>query len=404
MLYLFVISALVSLSYIYDYRKHVKGRQTAYIFVLIVLILIAGLRYRIGLDSIRYENKYAQLPTISELFDFDFSSVREDPGYIILNAIARSISDQFIVMQFLQAAFVNIIVFWFIKKNTQNIFTAILLYFAIGSLYVNFVCEVMRESCAAACFLLGWPYFCKNQWVKYYLCATASVLFHVSGVITMVIPLLYLPRIRSFFVVKKRLILVLVFIYIIGNFISIWMFDYIQAFDLLEHLQDKAAVYADTELAQSTINYKGIIMQILTISYPIVAFCMINNDVEKSKMQKVDYAHLQFMLSICLVFIVLTFSISLFYRFKNYFYIFAIIAIANGCYQPMNVFRKRLRLSFISWLIVLVSFIILNDLSLFKAPADFAIPEIYRYYPYSSRIFPEKNQKREQVFQYHNAW
>lgn len=61
------------------------------------------------------------------------------------------------MMQICQAILVNIILFWFIKRNTKNIFFAVLIYYVF--LYTNFMCEVMREACAVSMFLLSWEYF-----------------------------------------------------------------------------------------------------------------------------------------------------------------------------------------------------------------------------------------------------
>ena len=402
MLYIVVIFCLIIFSYRYDFRNQKKGKREAYFFCLLIFILIAGLRYRLGVDSIRYESQYSDMPTFSELFSFDFSSVRADPGYVILNSIARSFSDSFVTMQIFHAAFVNTAVFAFFKENTTKIFTAVFLYFVFPFMYIYFMCEVMRESCAVACFLMGWKHFKKKLWLKYYFWTIAAVLCHASAIVTLFLPLLYLPGLRALFVLDKRILLILIITFFIGEGINVWLFDYIQTLSLLDSLQSKAAYYAGTAYADSTnINIKGLISFIIRILYPWSAFSLLcKND----KRIYNNNHELEFILSICFIFTIMSIPIMLLYRYTNYFYPFAIIAISNGLFQPIFLRHKKVRLSFITRFLILFPLIGLSFLPLFKTIPGTKLSDSMRYYPYSSCIFPQKDQNREKVFSYYNAW
>lgn len=400
MIYFIVTFILIFFSYHFDYRNQKKGKQAAYYIVILMFILVAGLRYRIGVDSIRYEAQYLSLPTFIELLSFDFSSVRAEPGYVILNSIARSFSDSFVAMQFLHATFVNIAILHFFKTHTTKIFSASLLYFIFPFMYLNYMCEVMRESCAVVCFLTGWIYFKKRQWLKYYFFAILATLFHVSGFVTLFLPLLYLPGLRSFFVLDKRMIFVLITTFLIGGAINVWLFDYIQALTFFDSLQDKAEMYADSDLSGMTVNIKGILAMFIPILYPWISFLLICKKNGGSEINR----ELEFMLAICFIFIVLSIPIALAYRYTNYFYPFAIITICNCLFQPVSFCHKIRQFAFRAWILILFPLISFELGGLFRTIPGTQLSGWMEFYPYSSRIWPEKNAQREQIYQYYNAW
>ena len=67
MLYILIFIILLYFVYKYDYKGKKSKKWTNYYILMIVLIVIAGLRYRLGIDSIRYEEQYKDFPTLGEL-------------------------------------------------------------------------------------------------------------------------------------------------------------------------------------------------------------------------------------------------------------------------------------------------------------------------------------------------
>lgn len=405
MLYITIFISLILLSYQYDYLNRSKGKWISYSIVWLVFILVAGLRYRLGIDSIRYESGYTTLPSLSELSSFDFSSARYDPAYIALNAIARSISDKFVIMQLIESVYVNSVVFWFFRKYTKKIFFAILLYFV--TLYFPYTFEVLREACAAATFLIGWKYFLNKDWTKYYILSILCTMFHTSGFVTLLLPLLYLPGIRRFFTIGYKTIFILIGIIILGGLINIWLFDYIQAITFIEGIQEKAAVYQQGELSGSLVSYKGaIIIAMRYIIYPFLCFMIIKHQ-SKLKPNKFDkkYGAFELMLTMCFIFVALSIPITIFYRYNNYFFPFAIVAICNLIYSPIRIKSIYRNFSFGIWFVLFIPCFFFNIYNLFlKYPDDSCLYDAMRYYPYSSILYPEKDEGRERLFIYHNAF
>ena len=64
MIYLLLLFLLLYLSYRYDYRKNIAYFDASYYLILILFILLAGFRFRIGVDTIRYESYAEYIPSL----------------------------------------------------------------------------------------------------------------------------------------------------------------------------------------------------------------------------------------------------------------------------------------------------------------------------------------------------
>ena len=112
----------------YDWMVKSGGEKGWYYFNLVVLILFAGLRYRVGSDTLMYMSMFYEWPKLDELKYFDFTTATYNPLWYIFAAIARSIYDDFITLQIMHAIIVNWTFFWFFRKYCQKYyFSAILL-------------------------------------------------------------------------------------------------------------------------------------------------------------------------------------------------------------------------------------------------------------------------------------
>lgn len=395
---------LLYLSYRYDFCHSKYYRISWYYTLLVIFILVAGLRYRLGVDSIRYESGFQEMPTLTELLRFDFSSSRYAPGYIAFSAIARSISSEFVIMQLLHATFVNCVIFWFIKKYTSRIFFAVGLYFVM--LYSNFMCEVMRESCAVSFFLLGFPYFVKKNWIRYYIFAFLSFFFHPSAFVTFILPIFYIPVIRSFFKIDKRTILVLAGVYVFGVIVSFALFDYIKLINIAS-VQESASLYKDNSLSGQILNLNGIISTaILYLIYPILAVICNRKRLNYYHVKDSSFFAIELMVSLCMIVAILAIPIALFYRYNNYFYPFAIIAISNFVFNPIILpHHKKLRFKYSYWILIFLPLIFFKFYGLYRPVPDTQnLRDGMRYYPYSSIFTKDKNSDRESLYYFYHAF
>lgn len=140
---LFVTSLLGVVQY--DINRHNRTKKIAWYFLFCYVILLVGLRYRVGSDTLVYIWGYDRLPSWGELNWSEIWSYEFQPLYVLLCAIAKSISPDFTVLQILHAFIINSCIFYFIRKNTQYPFTGLFLYFFLY-------------------FFISIPRFCGNLW------------------------------------------------------------------------------------------------------------------------------------------------------------------------------------------------------------------------------------------------
>ena len=400
MLYLVLLIFILFLSYWYDYLGNQKGINVSYAIVLIILILIAGLRYRLGVDSIRYESAFQYMPTLFEIQAIDFIKISYDPLYLILSSIARTISDEFWIMQIIQASIVNIFFFRFIRNNTSKIFLAIFFYCIF--LYTDYMFETMREACAAVFFLTGYDCLKDRKYVSYILLLLVSFGFHSSAIALIILPILMILGLWNKLVINKFLPIFLLAIVFVGNIIQSQFFEYISLLNLTDNITQKADIYAGSALAGQSLNIFGMIQYCIQyIFFPYLA-CVI---LKQHKSLEKDLEH---MIVICFAMIAMSFAITIFYRFNNYFYPFAIVAMSNvAYYKKMKIsahqyFRVS---SFSSWIILIIIIIYLPiKFSYFSSIPNTSYKEYMRYYPYKSVITKEKDMNREGVFNYYGAY
>ena len=128
MIYLIILVALFLLVYKYDILGNEKNINYWYRLMLIVFILLAGLRWRVGGDTPNYLYEYYYLtPDILHCTYEDF--YRREPLFSLLNIIPKSIGCKFFVVQLIQALIVNTLIFKYIKRATAYPFAGLILYF-----------------------------------------------------------------------------------------------------------------------------------------------------------------------------------------------------------------------------------------------------------------------------------
>lgn len=396
MIYISLFTLLLIFTYHFDYCKKLKYRNFCYILILILFILIAGFRYRLGIDTIRYENNFRWIPTLFEIKSSDFEDSKYDPLYFLLSSFAKTVCPDFWFLQFLQACLVNIVVFAFIRKYTVNIFFAVLFYYTF--LYINFMCEVMREACAVSMFLLSWKYFITNKWFKYYIYCILAFLFHSSAILLFFLPIFKWIGLFTFLACNRKAVIFLVLVLMFGFYIQQNFFEYIEIIALTERLTDKIEDYVDSDLSGQTLNIFGVLSTfMLYIIYPYIAAVAVKNREHVSRLK------MEPMVFLCFIFALLSVPISIFYRYNNYFMMFSIIVVADFMYSTRVYLNKKNFVKikhFLCWALILFPMFLLKLYGYSNAIQGSRYKEYMKYYPYCS-IFDKKIDKdREAVFSY----
>lgn len=394
MIYIAILILLIILSYNYDYQKKDKGKSFWFNTVLIILILVAGLRYRLGVDTIRYEMSFSDIPTLSNLIGFDFDKENYDPLYLILSSLARTISSEFWVMQLLQAILVNTVIFRFIKLNTKNIFLGALLYYVC--LYLNFMCEVMRESCAVSMLLLGYEYLKQNNIFKFTIFVILAYLFHSTAIVLFAIPLLKLSGIWDNMCLNRYSILVFTIVLIVGYYLQDRFIEYIEILSISERISNKAEIYSDSALIGNSRSLLGATFMIISRLLPAYMWGQLTPKVKSRQ-------NIEPLIMLCCIFIVMSTPINILYRYMNYFMPFLIVAVSDCMYLKCPNIKSLLNMKVCRFFIVLLMMSIYVS-SLFSSVGNIGRKGFSKYYPYSSIVDKTVDEDREMVLGYYIEW
>ena len=188
MIYLAIFFLLTFFSLVHDFAHVRKGSDFSYFLSYVVLVSLAAFRYKVGGDTYNYMFMHEFLPSLTEVFSTEVGIEKLQPMWILFSATAKSINDEFYVLQLLHALIVNASIFLFISKNTAHRHTAVLFYYF--SIYPYFNFEILRESLAVACFLTSIGFYNSRRWGIYYLINTVAFMFHFSATILLLLPLL----------------------------------------------------------------------------------------------------------------------------------------------------------------------------------------------------------------------
>lgn len=235
-------------TYQFDINKN-RGGKILYCFLFIYLVLLIGLRFEVGGDTLVYMEDYKWRPDLSE-WQFSWMDYYE-PLYTFLCAVAKSIGDDFVYFQILHSLIFNICLFYFISKNTKYKFAALFLCFIYYYLY--FATEILRESLAVFVFVLNYKNYEEGNWGKYYLGVCIAILFHISAVILIIFP----------FVRKMKFNLTYFAVLVLCTF-SFMKIDVIfSLFMNISKISDKMASYNDVLLADG--GFLGLILTLLIV-------------------------------------------------------------------------------------------------------------------------------------------
>lgn len=188
MIYLLILFTIL----FFLYLTEVKGKRAwtlpgCYI-VWLLFVLVAGLRYRVGGDSLYYQDIYPSLPSFGELKNYGLYENGYGPLWYLFCAATKAIDSRFVVMQIVHALIINTAMVYFFNKYSKHLFACLLVYYVFYYLYFNM--EILRESLAIAVFLPNMKNLVNKRWTRYVLGSIVSLGFHLSAIVLFILPLL----------------------------------------------------------------------------------------------------------------------------------------------------------------------------------------------------------------------
>ena len=389
LIYILLLIYLLLLFYVYDIKSYGKNRKLHYVLSCFILIIVAGLRYRVGLDTIAYMRSFDS-PYYPFLAEFSiWGEYGSDIGWVFINSLAKSIGGGFYTVQFIQAIIVNIAVFWFVRRHSPKPFMAILLFFMFQ--WWNYCFEAMRESVAIAFYLFALDaLITENSLKKYYLRVWPAALVHTFGFVTFLFPLIRYIKVNKY--------LPIIIIIFLGVFLSIGdlINEIVDSMSAMEGMaSEKATMYLESDTyGVSNLSIAGIAALVVSRIIPMVYIIFVlQRDGDARNKIFVPY-----LISYILV-VILRIEVPIFFRFYNYFEIMMIIAMTQAVSVKQT--RNRKMTTSLAWMMILfMVFIRAYELTKPETDSLNEYKTYNRYVPYNSIFTQDYNEESEYIFRY----
>ena len=398
MIYFVILALLVVLSWQYDILGKTEKKEFWYRLLLIIFILVAGLRYRLGGDTINYiKYFYYETPYLWKLSTEDFFAT--EPLFLLLNSVVKSLGLKFYVVQLIQTLIVNSLVFAYVKKHSLYPFTCIFFYSIYMYFFYNF--EELRASISVAICLFANDYLLDKKWLKGFMLYILGTMFHYSTVLLFVTP---------FFLFLKMNIMgeVIILLSLFAAFIiQTKLGDYLFLFELNNSVADKMSGYVDSDVFfKRNITIRSILFSVIPYfvysAFAILFVKRIRNSIELLRLQPF------FVLG--LIFVVMSIPVPVFYRFVHFYAIYFVLLFAYLFVELIkNAKGISISLAVIRTSVLFIPFFLLavrNIRSPFVSNADAGLSSesaskyynYQKYYPYSSVISRSLDEDRENLY------
>lgn len=386
MTYAIIVVILLCLSYHYDILgKKDRNRYFCYYFVLFLLILVSGLRYRIGVDTTRYITKFFhEYPDLWDITWDDFS-YGSDPLYMLLNSLIHSLGGKFYVVQLLHASFVNFLIFKYIKKHTNFIFTSVLFYFVLYYPGYNF--DIMRASMSIAICLYANDCIIEKKYIRGVFIYLIGCLFHFSTLFIII----------TIFLLKLRLNIIgyctLIMAFFVGSYIMTNLEDYLKMLELGDIFSTKSYYYLhEGGSTENNYNIYGYIGGLIPCVYPIISILYLK------KYKRIDMINLEPMVLIGIILSIIGFYVPIIKRLAVFYYIYFVLFDASLFISMVNRFKHLgIGLRLVRAIIIISPVFFIT----FKRNVDMKMVQCF--YPYSSVFDKTIDPERERVYKYYEG-
>ena len=367
------------LSLRYDLCGRTRGKNFCYNVVLLILILVAGLRWRVGTDTLAYITRFYHLYPTIDGFSFRDYGFGNDPFYALINVFVKTIGGRFYMVQIIQASIVNILIFKYVRRHSNYIFTCILFYFIIN--YLNYTMEVMRGSISIVICLFGNDYILDRKWFKGYLLYCIAAMFHFQTIVIMLLPSLFWIRFN------KYGIAILVIAFFIGFSLKNILEDYMFLLggnELLEsEMEDKLNSKKYGEAHGNTLYLVGNVL--IKVIYPLLSLLLVKKNSEDDKLKRLE----PFLL-LGVMFVLIQLNLPIAFRYVYYYGIYFALFYSEVF---VAIIPKSLKQR--SFFVFFRSVVLFFPVFLFYGNTYY---RTHKYHPYTSIIEMSIDRDKEKVF------
>ena len=392
MTYILILILICYGIYQFDICHKNDYRNRYYNFILVILILVSGLGYRMGGDGMVYVNEYNQYRIVD---GFSWSALTaysgRQPGWVFLCKLCRLITVDYWLFKLVHSILYNSMFFYSLKRLTSHRFTAILFYFILIYFDTNF--QILRQALAMGLFLVAVPFYLKKDWIRYYMLIALAITFHEGAIICLLFPLIRYIKINKVSIIMFGIIFISIIVFI-GPLLEMLLMSYIP-----EAFRDKFLLY--TKGIQTEGAFSFYINVFLSFIIPLIVVYLRRNRFQEDFIGKgaIIYG--------------LSYTVNLyfpiFYRF-SYFFIFFFYFLYIDLFYDLSFyglsFWKRCannisylrwtNIKFFTYIALITCFLGIKSRFYFSEYGDTGMPTWVQYYPYSSIIFMDTDDRREE--------
>ena len=333
MIYLLIHLLVIGCVCYFDFR-HVpctrRSYKEFYILTYLVLAIVPGISYRLGVDIPSYMREFDLLPPIgSASLERILESSSREMLWVLFSSTCKGIADNFGFMHTMQALIFNGTIFYFVSQHTERRFIAIAFYFFGFWVHINF--GGLREGLAMVFFFLAMDQYLKTgNLFKYILIAIPALFFHKFSFI----PILLTPF--AFLLKKHKVVsfLLVIGIYILSSYIIEAVLPY------MWRSEDDLLELAETRAEEEQYSIFGMLQNVVVRATPPLVVLYLIGKIDGRRHD--SYVLLLYMCAFVGM-------ISSFIPLLNrcYFYFLPILAVCVGKLIDGQVYkRKKFRLHF----------------------------------------------------------
>lgn len=365
MIYLFVIFLIFCGIIHYDLNSKTKSYKLLQSIGFILFIVVA-FRYKIGIDSMRFEDYYSEFPTLSSITLDDFVNHYE-PAWILLGAFFKSFSPSFLLIQIFSAALLFKILINYFKVNSPVPYISLFLFFFPS--FFEFSFESTREACAISIFL-----FLKDKLnrtlLNRFIIIVICCLFHYGAIVL----LFYFVSEKINISIIKLMFMILFIMIIMDNIVDILL----QFGEGVGPIAYKVRTYTSRTAEFNLFSF----IKLFCLTVPLLLYCITNVELGDKKNSFLVY----FAIVILSIFV---FPIAS--RFANYFLVDFIVAYSIILHKWIQ--KKHLYILFCGLIIYMLPGIAWMNIK----TSNTQYSNYMRYFPYENIIFPNENSVRQDM-------
>lgn len=229
---------------------YIRPDPGAVLILSAVLVLVSGLRYRVGTDFMAYyRNRVTELNVVwKSLITF------KEPGIKLLSFLSHAIYDEGQSLIFLSALITVGLYCWTIYRHHAMYLVAMLLYLFLGDWQGSF--NGVRQYLAAAILFAGHRFILDRKLWQYCLVVFAAALFHTTAIV-MILP---------YFLFNRKPDITQLILLTVGAIVM--RFSYSIIFDLIGSYKGSALNVGGDAYLTNDVN----ILRILVAFIPVIIY------------------------------------------------------------------------------------------------------------------------------------